>query len=106
MTTIKNNGVEIEIGVGNVTVLNNKVIVDGKEIEIDKGKDVYIEGDVGSLKCNGSAQVTGNVGGNVDAGGSVRCGDVGGDVDAGGSVTAKNVKQDIDAGGSVHISKG
>ena len=103
---------------------NGKVVVNGQEVTIDGVKDVIniqMEGDVGSLKCNGSVEVTGNVekgvdcggsarvGGNVtgtvDSGGSVNCGDVSGDVDAGGSCNCGNVGGDIDTGGSIKMKK-
>jgi len=106
MGTIIVNGIKIDVSRG-VSIINNKVIVDGKVINIpDDVRDVTIEGNVdGSITADGSVTVHGNVTGNVDAGGSVECGDVSGDVDAGGSVRASNITGDIDAGGSVKVSK-
>lgn len=105
----------------NISVKNGKIIVNGKEAEdsIDV-VDIHVDGNVGSVKCNGSVDVSGNVekgvdcggdiscqdiGGSVDAGGSVACQDVGGSVDAGGSVNCETVYGDVDAGGSIKMKK-
>ena len=107
VSVITINGVTITADSGNVSIVNGKVIVDGKEIKIGDGKihEVNIQGDVNNLKCTGNVEVHGNVKGSVDAGGSVVCNDVDGSIDAGGSVKGSRVGGDIDAGGSVHISK-
>ena len=87
----------------NVTIRNNQVFVDGKQLEhpdLQLG-DVKITGNVNQLQTDGSAEISGNVGGNVSAGGSVHCSDVGGKVHAGGSVHCENVQGDVTAGGSV-----
>ena len=67
--------------------------------------NIKFEGDLASLKCDGSAEISGSVKGNVDVGGSLECGDVGGNVDAGGSIRCGKVSGDIGAGGSVKCSR-
>jgi len=93
----------------NVTVINNRVIIDGKDVtDKEAVKDgiltVKVEGVLDSLTTDGDV-VAGLVKGNIDAGGSVSCDDVDGDVDAGGSVNCGNVGGDVDAGGSVNCGK-
>ena len=108
MAIININGNTIEIPDGaSINICNNSVIVNGNSVASYNSNTPKIEitGNVGSLKCSGSATVSGNVEGNVDAGGSVTCNDVHGDVDAGGSVRCGNVSGDVDAGGSVHMSR-
>lgn len=111
---------------GNLSVIDGKVFIDGKEqpeenakifeikivgnvehLEVGRG-NVSIEGNVtGGIKCGGSVDVTGKVEGNVDCGGSAEIGgDVIGNVDAGGSSNISgNVSGDVDAGGSVYVGK-
>jgi len=100
------NGMKISTSrSGNISIVNDTVYVDGKSVKLGDSKDIKIEGNCGTIKCNGNVQVSGNVNGNIDCGDSCHCGDVEGSIDAGGSVTAKNAKANIDAGGSVHICK-
>lgn len=85
MNTIIINGRQISVTGRNISVINDKVIVDG--VIVEEGLSGHVEisfvGDLATLKTNGSATIEGNVMGNVDAGGSVNCGDVKGSVDAG-----------------------
>ena len=106
-STITINGVTITADTGNVSIINGKVIVDGKEIEIVDSKlhNINIEGNINNLNCRGNVVVNGDVGGDIDCGGSVRCGDVGGEINAGGSVHGSDITGNIDAGGSVSIKK-
>lgn len=89
-----------------IHVRNNKVFVDGREIDVGEVKknriDVHIlSGEVGDIRADGDIYAQ-NVKGDADAGGSIECKDVGGSVDAGGSVNCGNVSGDVDAGGSVN----
>lgn len=103
-STISANGKTIRVRGNNISVINDKIIVDGKVLDesmdfknitvIVEGdcKELYacgnveIRGNCGSVDCNGSCYITGDVEGDVDASGSVTCGNVGGDIDAHGSV--------------------
>lgn len=51
--------------------------------------NIKFEGELASLKCQGSATINGDIKGNVDVGGSLKCGNIDGDVDAGDSVSMK-----------------
>lgn len=84
----------------NITVVNNKVIIDGKDATPDaKEINIIVQGDITTLKVdncnelcvngivneletrNGSVTITGNVGGNVtSSNGSIKCGNVKGSV--------------------------
>ena len=105
MTTIKINGITIETSGRNISVVNDKVFVDGSEVSVGNFKTVIVEGNVNELRCDGNAEIKGNVTGKVEAGGHVVCGDVGGNIASGGSVTADNIDGNIAAGGSVSIKK-
>jgi hypothetical protein len=105
----------------NVSIQNGKITVNGNVVEGTKDViDVHVDGNVGSIKCNGSVDVTGSVSdgvdcsgslscedvnGKIDCGGSVNCGIVGGDIDAGGSVRCGQVGGNVDAGGSIKMIK-
>lgn len=56
----------------NITVTGDKVFVDGNLADIGDTLEVIVEGDIESLKTDGSATVNGNVG-NASSGGSMRC---------------------------------
>jgi len=101
------NGKLIKVSGNNISVINDKVYVDGELVEEGLSGNVTIsfEGELANLKTSGGATVNGDVHGDVDAGGSVKCGNVGKSVDAGGSVNCGNVGGDVDAGGSVRMTK-
>ena len=98
------NGKIIRVRGNNITVINDKIIVDGRVInesmdfknitvivegdcnKLDACGDVEIKGSCGSVDCSGSCHIEGNVHGDIDASGSVTCGDVAGNIDASGSV--------------------
>lgn len=108
MNTIIVNGKRIQCSGSNVSIINGRVIVDGKEIANEESREVYvtIEGDVNKIDCSGSVTVKGNVKGNIDCSGSCEVeGDVGGDIDASGSVRCDNVSGSVDASGSVRCGK-
>lgn len=109
-STITVNGKTIQCRGSNVSIINNKVIVDGKEIEdmsgISGNIKVVINGDCNNVSCSGAVEVSGNVKGDIDCGGSCEVkGEVGGDIDCGGSCTCGNVGGDINAGGSVRCKR-
>jgi hypothetical protein len=101
MSTISINGRSFSVSGNNVSVINGKVIVDGKVIEEGLSGDVNIkwEGDLASLNCN-NCEVSGNVGGDVKCNNAKIQGNVGGDVkgndvkcgDVKGSVKGNSVK--------------
>lgn len=118
-STVNANGQTFRVRGSSISIINNKIIIDGKPLEetltgrnitvivegdcreVDTVGDVEIHGNCGSVDCGGSCHVSGDVEGSIDTGGSVTCGNVTGNIDAGGSVTCGDVDGDIDAGGSV-----
>ena len=106
-STVSVNGKTIRVKGSNITIINDKIIIDGKVLDesmdyknitvivegdcnkLDAAGEVTVRGNCGSVDCGGSCTVNGDVNGNVDAGGSVTCGNVSGDIDAGGSVRCK-----------------
>ena len=104
MNRIVINGKSINCSGNNVSIINNKVFVDGKEItdETINNSDVCIYGDVESIDCQGSVNCN-NVKGNIEAGGSVNCDDVGGNINCGGSVRCDEIKGSVNAGGSIRM---
>ena len=99
------NGAYYE-NIKNLSIINGKITIDGKEVTKLEGNNntIIIEGDCGNIKADGSVEVRGSCK-SIDCGGSVNCGDVGGDVDCVGSVNCRNVGGDIDCGGSVSMRK-
>jgi len=100
-------------GGSNISIVNGKVIVDGKALEVDTSEyrtvNVSIEGDVGSLQIDcGDIDITGNVTGDVSTGqGDISCGNVGRNVKtAMGSITCGSVGGDATtAMGRVSVRK-
>ena len=107
MNTININGKSIQVSGNNISVINDKVYVNGKLVTegLSGNVNISFEGELANLKADGSVEVNGEVLGNVDAGGSVKCENVQGYVDAGGSVNCKNVGGNIDAGGSIKMNR-
>lgn len=101
------NGKVISVSGNNISVQGDTVYVDGQVVEEGLSGNVHIqfEGELASLRTDGSATVNGEVKRDVYAGGSVQAGNVGRDVDAGGSVQCLNVGGDVDAGGSVNMRR-
>lgn len=109
MVNMNINGKQYNLGsANNITIRNDKVIIDGcdvsdlkefgRNIEItingnitnlDCDGSVTVQGDAGSVSCGGSCDISGDVTGKVSAGGSVDCGNVAGSVYAGGSVSCR-----------------
>ena len=101
------NGKTIRVRGSSISVINNRVIVDGKVVSESLSGDVtvIVEGSCGNLKASGNVEVNGDCG-NIDCGGSCTVrGNVSGDIDAGGSITCGNVGGSIDAGGSVRCGR-
>lgn len=105
----------------NVTIINGKVIVDGKPVDIPEAKEIHVtvEGDLGSLKLDaGQVTVHGSAGEIQVDSGSVSVGmDVKGEIEVSqGKVTCQDVYSDVtvDIGsvkaatihGSVHTKTG
>jgi autotransporter translocation and assembly factor TamB len=82
MNTIRINGKSITVSGNNISVVNNKIYVDGKLIDEPETREVQIEfiGDLASLECN-DCIVKGDVKGDVEAN-NVNCQNVHGDIDA------------------------
>lgn len=112
------NGVTFEVEGNNVSIINDRIYVDGKEITsgIDLRPQIKWDGpaanvtvDKGDLECgdiSGNAYSDGsihckNIGGQATAAGSMSAGNIGGDVCVGGSINCGKVKGNIKAGGSV-----
>lgn len=83
----------------NISIVNNKVMIDGKLAEESSGPEltILITGDPVSIRADGPVRVTGDV--KVDVNGSQV--DIGGDV--GGSVNGANVNCG-DVGGSINAA--
>lgn len=106
-SNVRVNGKTISVRGNNISVCNNRIIVDGKVVSESLSEDitVIVVGSCGNLKANGNVEVQGDCG-NIDCGGSCTVrGNVSGDIDAGGSITCGNVGGSIDAGGSVRCSR-
>lgn len=125
MSTVNVNGKVYNIPNGkSISVINDKVFVDGKlfageedsnvktinitiegnvdTVEVDSCNKLEINGDVnGPLITGGSATVSGNVSQGVQTGGSLKCGDIGGNVNAFGSVKCGDIKGAITSYGAI-----
>ena len=90
-----------------ISINNGRVIIDGKEQinGLSGTVKVIVEGNLKSLKADGSVEVNGDVKGNIYCGGSCNCNNVGGDVDCGGSCNCGNVAGDVDAGGGIKMKR-
>lgn len=106
MNKIVINGKEIQCNGKNVSIINNKIYVDGKVIteDIISNTEIYIYGNIENLECEGSVHCD-DVHGNIKAGGSVNCDNVGGDINCGGSVNCDKVKGSIVAGGCIKSNR-
>lgn len=80
----------------NISVVDDKIFVDGKQVEggLSGVVKIDVSGDLMNLNCT-TATIHGNVHGDVDAT-TLNCGDVGGDVDA-TTVNCKNINGNVDA---------
>lgn len=84
MNTITVNGVTIQTNAKNISVINGRVILDGKEVELsDKIISITVNGDIESINADAlnEINVSGSVKGDIQTGsGNVSCGGVGGSV--------------------------
>jgi len=98
------NGKKYESNSGSMTVIGNKVYIDGKLAEEYDEKNIIqltVTGNIQHLDCDCSVVVNGDVH-DVEAGTSVKCNNVYGDVDAGTSIHCGNIEGYADAGTSIH----
>lgn len=108
MGTISIGGKVIHHTGGSVSIVGDKVYIDGVERTGDEPltgvvEVRIIEGSIGSLHSDNAVIVDRGVtiAGNVEAGNSVTCGDVQGNVKAGNSVNCGDVGGDVSAGNSI-----
>lgn len=100
---MKFNGGDIIAG-RSITIIGNRIIVDGNEVTGEFGGKVelhILEGVVDTIESDGSVNAR-EVTGNITSGGSVNCDAVKGNVTAGGSVNCDDVGGSVKAGGSVN----
>jgi hypothetical protein len=102
MAVITINGKKISVAGNNVTITDDRVMVDGKVVEegLSGIVEVKWEGPLANLKSDSSVSC-GDVGGDVSAGSSVNCDAVHGSVSAGSSVICDEVGNNVSAGSSV-----
>jgi hypothetical protein len=102
------NGKAYSVNGNNISIINNKVYVDGKEINTDEKLSgeitIRFEGDLANLQCDCPVIINGNVKGDVDSKGSINCENVYGNLKSYGSVNCRDVHGDLTAYGSVHKS--
>ena len=109
MSTVHVNGREITVPDGSsISIVNNKLYVNGLEWEDDQGDGrlsgvvrVELSGDIKEVKTDASLHVHGDIQSGATAGGSIKCGNITGHVKAGGSVNCGDVAGNISAVGSV-----
>ena len=94
------------VGGSTVSIIGDKVIVDGVELNIDlKGVlTIKVEGVLENLTTDRSVNCE-SVTGDVTAGSSVNADSIGGSVEAGSSVNCDNIAGDVKAGSSVNCGK-
>lgn len=107
---ISGNGKGKVISGENVSIVNGKVICDGKTYNISDYSDgpeinITVNGNVNTIENVANVTVKGDVKGDIDAGGSVTVTkDCYGNIDAGGHVEVNgNCGGNIDSGGSTHV---
>lgn len=98
------NGIEINVPKGsNISIVGNKIYVDGKPYINDKLVDkeivqIIINGDVGNIECDVDIDCN-NVNGNIKCGRDIDIrGDVTGDVSAGRDIDCKKINGNARAG--------
>ena len=112
MTTVKINGVSIDVPSGStVNCVNGVVLIDGLPYSGNGQVTGVVKVEITGSPLNvytdhGDIEVHGNVQGNVDAGGSVNCQNIAGNVDSGGSIhSSGDIQGSVDAGGSVNCGQ-
>lgn len=95
MNKININGKVISIENGSsVSVINNRVIINGKVVEDiqqyeEKNIEIIIEGNCENIDTTGNVTINGSCN-DIDCNGNVICyGDINGDIDCNGSVSLK-----------------
>ena len=110
MSTVHINGRIVDVPDGSsISIVNNKLYVNGLEWEGDDGGDgrltgvvrVELSGDIKDVRTDASLHVHGDVHGSATASGSIQCQNITGHVKAGGSVKCNDVAGNINAAGSV-----
>ena len=110
MSTVHVDGRIVEVPDGSsISIVNNKLYVNGLEWEGDDGGNgrltgvvrIELSGDIKEVKTDVSLHVHGDVHGSVTAGGSIQCGNITGHVRTGGDVKCGDVSGNINAVGSV-----
>lgn len=107
-SSITINGKTVNVKGNNISVINNKIFVDGKVIETGELKgDVHIivDGNINKLETESSATIKGDVLGEVKSGTSVTCQNVKGSIKAGTSVSCGTVGGDVKAGTSISMKR-
>lgn len=83
-------------GAGNISIINNEVIIDGKKIDLEKALTIHIEGDIQSIKADYCREIEarGAVSGSAHTmSGNITCGDIGGSAQTmSGDIRAKEIK--------------
>jgi hypothetical protein len=110
MSKVVVNGKTFEIPNGvSVSIVNNKVYINNElwtDIEATGPVKLIVDGDIGTIMTEGSAEINGTVNGHVDVGGSLKVynGGIQGNVHVGGSVKCEKITGGVVAGGSVHCN--
>jgi hypothetical protein len=95
----------------NITIINDRIYVDGKDITDDAGEGakgivkIEITGDVKLVNCDRSVSIKGNVNGDVKSGGSLNCDNITGNAESNGSMNAGNIGGNARSGGSMNCGK-
>lgn len=107
--TVNINGTRKTVDEGaNIIINNNSVFVDGHDVAgtVEGTVKVTIEGNVGSIDCEGSVSVVGDVHGDISAKGNANInGDVSGSVRSNGSCSCNRVSGDISCTGNLAIGR-
>ena len=105
MGTVKING--IPFPGEKITIVDSEIFIDGEPVDPkvviprnNKIPQIFITGNVESIKSNLSVAVIGNVG-RVEAGGSVICDIIQGSATARGSITCDEIMGNATAGSSI-----
>ena len=105
MSTIIIGDKRITVSGNNVSILNNKIYVDGKLVTdnaVTEPVKLIVEGDLINVESEGSVDVTGDIKGNVQASCSIRCNNISGNVNTMGSVHSGDINGSVTAIGSIH----
>lgn len=88
------NGKEFNFLKGKIDIKNKNIYVDGKKIDNPLENscvvNIYVEGNVNNIDCNGHIEIKGDVNGNIDSNGDI-------------SITGNHIGK-IDTCGNVRIN--